>query len=51
MKEQYIEPSLEIVALMASGNILTGSNEGFGIDPLDPDFNAPLLDDPELLLF
>ena len=46
MKEKYMAPAAEAILFQASGSILTGSNEHFGVDPFDPDFVPSLPEIP-----
>lgn len=36
MKQPYIEPEVQVISLSTSGSILTASNEGFPVNPINP---------------
>ena len=44
MKQTYLEPDVQVLQLSAENSVLTASNEGFPVNPVDPGFAPPLFD-------
>lgn len=42
MKQTYLEPEVQVLLLSAENSVLTASNEGFPVNPVDPGFAPPL---------
>lgn len=42
MKQTYPEPDVQVLLLSAENSVLTASNEGFPVNPVDPGFTPPL---------
>jgi len=38
MKQVYIEPEVQVLFLSLENGVLTASNEGFPVNPVDPGF-------------
>lgn len=45
MKQIYVEPDVQVLQLSAENSVLTASNEGFPVNPVDPGFGTPPLFD------
>ena len=45
MKQTYLEPDVQVLFLSMENRVLTASNEGFPVNPVDPGFGTPPLFD------
>ena len=46
MKQTYLEPDVQVLQLSAENSVLTASNEGFPVNPVDPGLSSVPFDYP-----